>query len=270
MSDGFFLADLPAGVGVGDVVRLTGREAHHAAVVRRIRPGEVVTVADGQGQGVLGPVLRASAAEVAVEVAQTLVDPPPRPRITIVQALPKRDRADLAVDLMTELGVDSIIPWQASRSVVRWHGERGEKARSGWQMTAREAAKQSRRLTVPVVADLATTGEVADYLAASACPLVMHEVATTPIRELVLDRAVPVVCVIGPEGGIAPAELEAFVEAGARPYRMGSTVLRTSTAGAVAVTQLRLLADLADRLVEGHAVWPSSQTRPADDERDHD
>ncbi|MDR0990886.1 MAG: 16S rRNA (uracil(1498)-N(3))-methyltransferase [Propionibacteriaceae bacterium] len=242
MSDGFFLAPVEALAAAEETVTLTGAEAHHAAVVRRIRPGEIVTVADGIGHGVRGPVVQAERDQVVVTVAEKLTEPPSQPPITLVQALPKKDRADLAVDLMTEVGVDQIVPWQAARSIVRWTGERGDKALAKWRATAREAAKHSRRLTLPTVTPLATTAQVAELLREAANPIVMHETATAPISQAVVDPTAPVVCVIGPEGGIAPDELALFQSAGAATYLMGPTVLRTSTAGAVAITQLRLLA----------------------------
>ena len=110
MSDGFFLAELPEDIALGGLVEVTGREAHHMAVVRRIGLAEVVTLTDGRGRGVRGPVRSVEPAVVTVEVAETLADQPAIPPVTVVQALPKHDRADLAVDLMTELGVDRIVP----------------------------------------------------------------------------------------------------------------------------------------------------------------
>ncbi|MDR1513165.1 MAG: 16S rRNA (uracil(1498)-N(3))-methyltransferase [Propionibacteriaceae bacterium] len=244
MSDGFFLVGPLDAAVAGDVVEVAGPEARHLAVVRRIGPGEVVTLADGAGHGVRGPVLVAERDRASVEVRETLAAPEPRPRVTVVQALPKAGRGELAVDLMTEVGVDQIVPWSASRSIVKWSGERGEKALAKWRATAREAAKQSRRLTVPEVTELATTTQVLD-LVAGRTTVVMHETAPTPVSTLAADPAVPLVVVIGPEGGIAPDELARFEALGAKTYSMGDTVLRTSTAGAVAVTQLRLLASLS-------------------------
>jgi 16S rRNA (uracil1498-N3)-methyltransferase len=182
---------------------------------------------------------------VTVAVAAILTAEPPRPEITLVQALPKNERAQQAVDLMTELGVDRIVPWQAARSIVRWPGEREAKGRAKWQAWAGQAARQSRRLTVPQVAPLASAAEVAQLLAAAGQAIVMHESAVAPIAARPVDPAAPLVCVIGPEGGIAPDELALFEAAGARPWSMGPTVLRATVAGGVAVAQLRLLASQA-------------------------
>ncbi len=243
MSDGFFLADLNATVSVGEIVALRGPEGRHAAVVRRIRPGESVTVANGAGLGVRGVVRSGGSDGIDVQVTEVLRAPAPRPRFVCVQALPKNDRVEQAIDLLTEVGVDEIVPWQASRSIVRWTGDRGDKARTKWQTTAREASKQSRRLTVPTVSELASTADVARRIEQASAAYVLHETATVPLSGH-HPPLTDVLFVIGPEGGISPDELAEFEQAGGLPVRMGSTVLRTSTAGGIALVQLRLLAEL--------------------------
>jgi 16S rRNA (uracil1498-N3)-methyltransferase len=153
----------------------------------------------------------------------------------VVQALPKGDRAELAVELLTEVGVDEIVPWAASRSIVQWTGERGVKARAKWQRTAAEAAKQSRRTRVPHVAE--PVG-LADVTARTGTVLVLHEAATEPLSTTALPGTGEIVLVVGPEGGVSDEELAALTAAGARPVRLGEMVLRTSTAGAAAVAAL--------------------------------
>lgn len=246
MSDGFFIAPLTDQVAIGSLVTLDGPEGRHAAVVRRLGVGEQVTVTDGQGRGVRGPVVAVGKDGLDLEVAEVLTERPAAPRIVCVQALPKNDRAEQAIDLLTEVGVDEIVPWQASRSIVRWSGERGDKARAKWQTVAREASKQSRRLTVPVVRPVASTSEVAVLLAGAPAAYVLHEAGSVRISG-VRPPLSEVVVVIGPEGGIAPVELAAFEEAGAVSVLIADTVLRSVTAGAVAVAQLRLLADMVQR-----------------------
>ncbi len=243
MSDGFFVSPLGEQVAVGSVVTLDGPEGRHAAVVRRIGVGETVTVTDGRGRGVRGPVVAVRKDGLDLQVAELLTARPSTPRIVVVQALPKNERAEQAVDLLTEIGVDEIVPWQASRSIVRWVGERGDKSRAKWQAVAREAAKQSRRLTVPEVTPVASTAEVATRLAQAPAAYVLHEGATVRVTETRPPRT-ELVIVVGPEGGISPDELAAFSAAGAHQVLIADTVLRSVTAGAVAVAQLRLVADL--------------------------
>ena len=242
--NGLFLTDLPADPSVGDRVVLAGPEGRHAATVRRIGVGEHVLLSDGEGRGVRGPVVATGKDRIEVEVERVITAPEPEVRFTIIHALPKNDRAELAVDLITEAGVDEIVPWQASRSIPKWTGERGEKSRAKWQSVAREAAKQSRRLRVPVVTEALSTKDVAVRISAATAAYVMHEAATTPVLGLKVPFVGEVVIVIGPEGGISPDELAAFEEAGGIPVVMGDTVLRTSTAGVVALSQLKLLSEL--------------------------
>ncbi|WP_375426042.1 16S rRNA (uracil(1498)-N(3))-methyltransferase [uncultured Friedmanniella sp.] len=224
----------------GAPLTLGGDEGRHAAVVRRIGPGESVLVSDGRGRGVRATVLSADKTGLQLEVVETLAAPEPAVRVVAVQALAKGDRSELAVEMLTEVGVAEIWPWQASRSIVRWSAERGDKALARWRSTAREATKQSRRLRLPDVRPVLSTAELAAALAGLDLALVLHEDATTPLREVALPEAGTVALVVGPEGGISAEELERFDAAGAHPVTVSDGVLRTSTAGVVAVAGLLL------------------------------
>jgi len=247
VSDGFFVTDLPDDVSVGDEVRLTGAEAHHASVVRRLEVGESVTLTDGLGRGIVGHACEVSKSVVCVCVDSVLPLVTPQLWVTVAQALPKQDRAELAVDLMTEAGVDEILPWAGARSQVRWSGERGEKAAAKWVSAAREASKQARRLRFPVIDSYASLTDLAACAQGYDCVIVMHEKSTRPISQCPVPSAGKVLIVIGPEGGLTDEEVSTLEEAGGMTYLMGPTVLRTSTAGAISVTQVRLLCDLAGR-----------------------
>ena len=231
----FFWPDT-ADLHVGAHVRLDGPEGRHAALVRRLTPGERVDLCDGAGAVAECVVAVAHKERLDLTVQAVRSEPAPGPRVVVVQALPKGDRGETAVETMTEIGVDEIVPWAAGRSIVVWKGERGEKALGKWRTTAREAAKQSRRAWWPTVAPLATTAQVAKMLAGAAQAVVLHEDAETPLAGLEVAASGDVVLVIGPEGSITPQELAAFEAAGARAYKMGPTVLRTSTAGTAAAT----------------------------------
>jgi 16S rRNA (uracil1498-N3)-methyltransferase len=187
---------------------------------------------------VTGAVTSTGKRVFSVEVDAVDVTERPSPAFTVVQALPKGDRGELAVEVLTEVGVDVVVPWAASRSVAVWKGERAEKSRSRWQATAREAAKQSRRSWLPTVATLASTDAVRDLVAGADLAVVLHEDATVPLAGVAVPAAGRVVVVVGPEGGIAPEELAALESAGAVAVRLGEEVLRTSTAGVVAVAAL--------------------------------
>jgi 16S rRNA (uracil1498-N3)-methyltransferase len=220
---------------VGDLVVLDGAEGRHAAVVRRVQVGEAVTLVDGAGLRVDGQVTEVHRDRVDVAVQARGSDPAPEPRLVVVQALAKGDRGERAIEAMTEVGVDEIVPWAAERSIVKW---RDSKPLEKWRSTAREAAKQSRRSWFPVVADLADTPAVAQRLASAALAVVCHESAIAPLSAVVVPAGGDVVIVIGPEGSLTEDELATFAAAGASTYGLGPTVLRTSTAGVVAASVL--------------------------------
>ncbi|MCC9310896.1 16S rRNA (uracil(1498)-N(3))-methyltransferase [Kitasatospora sp. RB6PN24] len=219
----------------GAVVRLDGAEGRHAVAVKRLAVGEEVTLTDGLGLGACGTVTAVHGKDALdVTVAELRAEPEPSPRITVVQALPKGDRGELAVETMTEVGVDAVIPWSASRCITQWKGERGAKALAKWRATAREAGKQSRRLRFPEVREAMTTRQLVPLLNRAAFAAVLHEEGAEPLATAELPADGEIVLVVGPEGGVSPEELAAFAEAGAKPYRLGASVLRTSTAGVAA------------------------------------
>jgi 16S rRNA (uracil1498-N3)-methyltransferase len=230
MSAPVFVADDVA----GDRVVLTGPEGRHAATVRRVRVGEAVDVVDGLGTRASCTVAVVGRDTVELTVARRTTEPRPQPRVVLVQALAKGDRGELAVELATEVGVDEVVPWSAERSIVRWDGERGAKALARWRSTAREAGKQSRRATFPVVTESRSTREVAQLVRTAEAAYVLHESAADPLALQAFPAAGTVVLVVGPEGGVTEAEVAALVEAGAVTVRLGPSVLRTSTAGAAA------------------------------------
>lgn len=222
----------------GDTVTLDGSEGHHAAAVQRLRVGERLVLTDGRGCSGTGGVLSVGLDHLQVLLSDVTSEPAPQPWVTVVQALAKGDRGELAVSTLTEVGVDRVVPWAASRCVVRWDGARGEKALAKWRTTAREAAKQSRRSWFPEVTDLATTTDVTHRMRGADVAVVLHEQASEPLTALVLPGKDEVVVVVGPEGGIGPDELTEFTDAGAAAYRLGPTVMRTSTAGPAALAVL--------------------------------
>ena len=237
MSLPFFVAPLSPPPSPGEELALSGEEAHHA-VVRRVRVGERVALTDGEGTLAECTVTLASKKALTVQVCSVRSVPAEMPRLVVVQAVPKGDRGELAVEMLTEVGVDVLVPWTAARSVPVWRGERAAKALARWRSTAREAAKQSRRARFPRVEDPATTSQVADLLRDASVPVVLHESASGPLADLPVPGRGQIVIVVGPEGGITEEELAAFADAGAEPVRLGSSVLRTSTAGVAAAAVL--------------------------------
>lgn len=235
----FLVESLPT----GDSYTLHGPEGHHAASVQRLRVGEELLLADGRGglaAAVVGAVGRGT---LDVSITTRRYVDAPDPRLVVVQGIAKGDRGELAVQAMTEVGADEIVPWAAVRSVTQWRGDRGSRARDKWAATAREAAKQARRAWLPVVAGDAgrpgeSTNRVVERLSAASAAFVLHEEAAERLATADLPATGDLVLVVGPEGGITPEEVAAFRAAGARPVRLGTTVLRTSTAGVAALAVL--------------------------------
>lgn len=254
MSTPVFLAESTelCGAEPGGTVTLRGEEARHAVGVRRIRTGETVDLVDGAGRRVRGEVVAAAAAELSITATEVRDEPAPSVRLVLVQALAKGGRDEQAVEMATELGVDGVVPWQSRRCVSVWQGAKATKGRDRWQAVARSAAKQSRRAWLPGVEPLVTgralTDRVRTVVAAGGAVVVLHESATAAISTARLpDGEAPagtgapapeVLVVVGPEGGLTDEEVGELAHAGADVALLGPHVLRTSTAGPVAVATL--------------------------------
>ncbi|MFE7744784.1 16S rRNA (uracil(1498)-N(3))-methyltransferase [Nocardia sp. NPDC057455] len=237
----FYLDEVPE---PGAVAVLDGPEGRHAATVRRIRVGESITLSDGRGVLAESEVVAAQRDRLELAVRHRVLAVPPTPPVTVVQALPKSDRSELAVELMTEAGADTVIPWQAARCVANWEGK-AAKGVDKWRAAARSAARQSRRAYIPEVTDLHRTKELLELVgkakANGAIVAALHESGTTRFTRLPFADATEIFLVVGPEGGLDDAELTALTEAGADVTLLGPTVLRTSTAAAVALGALGAL-----------------------------
>lgn len=202
--------------------------------MRRLAPGERADVTDGRGVLAQCVVTAASPGVLELAVITRRAEPPPDPRVVVVQAIAKGDRGELAVEIMTEVGVDVVVPWSAERCVARWRGERAGKGLERWRVTAREAAKQSRRARFPEIAGPAATPAVAGLVAAASLAVLLDPDAAATLGSVPFPASGDIVLIVGPEGGVSPAESSALAQAGATGARLGPAVLRTSSAGAVA------------------------------------
>lgn len=238
----FWVDEVPA---VGADIVLRGAEGRHAVTVTRLSVGENLAVGDGRGSIAVCEVVSITAKDTLVARAHEyrFVDRP-RPTVTLVQALPKAERSELAVDLATEAGADAIVPWQAARCVARWTGK-ADKGVAKWRAAASAAAKQSRRPWIPEIADLAGTTEVrtrcAEVSATGGVVAVLHEHGAVSLRTLPLADATAIVLVVGPEGGLDDSEIADLTALGAHSVVLGPEVLRTSAAGAVALGAIGVL-----------------------------
>ena len=221
-----------------DEVILDGAEGRHAATVRRLGIGAALRISDGNGAAIDGRVVEVVGQSLRIAVQRRLDAPVPEPEFVVIQALPKRDRGELAVTLMTEVGVDLVVPWEASRCITRWREVRGARSLERWRSAAREASKQSRRLRMTQVTELATTRDVCAILAGAELGIVLHERAEHGFSTLALPRRGRIALVVGPEGGLTDGELQALRAAGGRLVRLGEAIMRTSTAGAASIAAL--------------------------------
>ena len=228
-------ADQLAAATQGSLIVLDGPEGRHGATVRRIGVGERIVLTDGIGHRVAAVVESAGAGTLSLRLEAIAYEPQPNSRFVLIQALAKGDRDEQAIEAATELGVDEVVPWQAARSIVVWRGERAARSLRKWESVVLAATKQSRRTRVPVVSEPADQAAVIRRIAGASLALVMHEEATLALAGIELPASGEVVLIVGPEGGVAPEELTAFVAAGAVAVRLGSNVLRSSSAGPAAL-----------------------------------
>ncbi|MFC5370249.1 16S rRNA (uracil(1498)-N(3))-methyltransferase [Arcanobacterium bovis] len=256
---------------VGDVVVLSGDEARHAATVRRTRCAERIDIVDGRGLRVTVEVDDVAKNQLSGTALEVKNEKAPDVRIILVQALAKGGRDEQAVETSTEFGVDEVVPWESQRAIVTWSQPgKASKGTAKWQLTADAAAKQSRRSYVPVVHDVVKSRELAakigQWVANDCWVLVCHEEARDSLvqhlRTLVFCQGegsasddspeisatmaslpAQIVVIVGPEGGIAPEEIELFTGAGAQPVLLGEHVLRSATAGSWAIAVLRAFTD---------------------------
>jgi 16S rRNA (uracil1498-N3)-methyltransferase len=255
----FYVDALP---DTGALAVVGGGEGFHAATVRRIRPGEQLVLGDGAGGLARCVVEHAGRDGLRARVLGRWSVAPGRPPVTVVQALPKSERSELAIEMATEAGADAFVAWQAARCVASWDGARVDKGLRRWRAVARSAARQSRRAHIPpvdgVLSTAALTQRIRDEVAAGAVVLALHESATDRLADVFADVTVAhansLWLVVGPEGGIAPDEIATLTNAGAVPVRLGPTVLRTSTAAAVALGALGVLTSRWDAIGEERSV----------------
>ena len=228
----FFVEDLPT--HVGQIYEFDNDDARHAIRVLRMAAGEKFMLADGTGAWSQVKAFAVKKKSIEVEVVATGYQDRLPTTITVVQALTKSDRAKEVIELLTEAGVDRIVPWAASRSIG--------KASDKFSITAREASKQSRRLRIPEVTDIATTEQICDAIQLSDLAIVFHENTEAKLSDCVSSHNVAhLLIIIGPEGGITTNELDQFTAAGAKVAVMGRPVLRSAHAGIAAVAAVSAL-----------------------------
>jgi 16S rRNA (uracil1498-N3)-methyltransferase len=228
----FFVDDLPT--TVGGFYEFANDDANHAIRVLRMHEGAEFMLSDGKGSWSQVVATEVKKKSMQVRVMDSSFQDPLATTITVVQAIPKGDRAKEAIELLTEAGVDRIVPWLSTRSI----GKGSEK----FAVTAREASKQSRRFRIPEVTEMATTAQICEAIKVSDLAIAFHESATTKLSDQVSSHNVEhLLIIIGPEGGLTDEEISAFTQAGAKVALMGRPILRSAHAGIAAVSAVSAL-----------------------------
>jgi len=235
-------------LNVSDTYVLRGAEGRHARTVQRLRTGERLDIVDGAGLRLHCEVapLAASATkdELPVTVLAREAEPKPNPTITLVQGLAKGDASELAITQAVEVGVDAIVPWQSARSVVVWRSDRAAKSLGKWEAAVSRAVKQSRRAYLPPVGPAVDTPQLAALVReaeqAGGIVLVLDGDADVSLAQAPLPADGSVMVIVGPEGGISADEIGRLTAAGATLVTAGRHIMRSSTAGAVAIGALSL------------------------------
>lgn len=239
MVEPLFISPIPSDTKTGSRIRIAGAEAKHAMAVRRLQVGEPISVSDGQGNKARGKVSQLSKEFLELDVHSVESIERPKPQLVLVQALAKGDRDEMAVQACTELGIQTVIPWQSERSVSIWKPEKQDKHRLRWQTIATEAAKQSLRPFIPEVEQVLGTLELVERLKKFELTLVLDPTSSTLLTGVAIPGHQSIAIVVGPEGGISPDELGQFRSAGFSLVGLGSGILRTSTAGVAVVSYLQ-------------------------------
>lgn len=236
-----FLADFSSTPAIGDIVDLGGAEGKHAAIVRRMRAGENIQLTNGNGLRIRGKVADVQKNGLTVRVHQIENEKIPEIKITLIQALAKGDRDELAIQAATELGISSVIPWEAERSVTRWNGEKKLKGVARWQQIVVEAAKQSLQVRFPVVDSPADSKSIVNKIGDFDLVLVLDPTSSRGISSISIPEKGNLAIVVGPEGGISETELASLLSAGAIGVKIGEAILRTSTAGVAAISAIKTI-----------------------------
>lgn len=231
---------------VVDGVAVLGDEFYrHAVTVLRLGPGATVELADGTGRRCRGAITAVTDGTVTVQVTEETVTDGTAdgPRITLYQGLAKPDKLELVLQKATELGVHRIVIFPAERSVTRLDRERGAERVKRWQKIVLEASRQCGRSAVP---EVALAGSLAAALAEAVDDvrlLLWEDEAETSLRTILAPLPPPdtAAFIVGPEGGLSPAEAAAARQAGFASVTLGTRILRTETASLALLAILQYL-----------------------------
>ena len=235
----------PSQIGEKEIV-ITGPDVNHIRNVLRMRAGEELLAADGQGSEYRCILRELQDSEIRAEICRKLSGSAELPsRITLFQGLPKSDKMDLIIQKCVELGVFRIVPVTTKRTVVKLDAKKEESRRKRWMAVSESAAKQSGRGIIPEISGVQSFREAVEEAGELDVCLIPYEKAENMARTREILSGIPagasIGVFIGPEGGFEEEEVREAMEAGARPITLGRRILRTETAGMAVLAMLGYL-----------------------------
>lgn len=225
---------------------ITGPDVNHIRNVLRMRAGEELLAADGQGSEYRCILRELQDSEIRAEICRRLGSSAELPsRITLFQGLPKSDKMDLIIQKCVELGVFRVVPMTTKRTVVKLDAKKEESRRKRWTAVSESAAKQSGRGIIPEISGVKSFREAVEEAGELDVCLIPYEKAENMARTREILSGIPagasIGVFIGPEGGFEEEEVREAMEAGARPITLGRRILRTETAGMAVLAMLGYL-----------------------------
>lgn len=235
----------PSQIGEKEIV-ITGPDVNHIRNVLRMRAGEELLAADGQGSEYRCILRELQDSEIRAEICRKLSGSAELPsRITLFQGLPKSDKMDLIIQKCVELGVFRIVPVTTKRTVVKLDAKKEESRRKRWTAVSESAAKQSGRGIIPEISGVQSFREAVEEAGELDVCLIPYEKAENMARTREILSGIPagasIGVFIGPEGGFEEEEVREAMEAGARSITLGRRILRTETAGMAVLAMLGYL-----------------------------
>lgn len=217
-------------------VSLPTEEAKHAVSSLRISAGEKIAITNGQGLVYFAEVELSNKSELRFRVFDRKSHSPAKYRLSLIQALAKNDRDELALQTSAELGVSRVFPWQSERSVVRWSQDKAERNLNRWRQIAIESLKQSQQAFLTEIPTLFTW----DY-ELSGTTLVLDPAGDQSLLDVKFEPNSEINLFVGPEGGFSQFELDKFAQLGFQRVKLGEAVLRSSNAGPAAISAIKTL-----------------------------
>ena len=226
--------------GTPEEARVEGERLHYLSRVLRLKAGDALEVFDGEGRAFPASIAQLDEGAALLRLSSPRAVERGTP-VFLLQGLPKGDKLELILQKATELGASGFFPVETERAVVKLAPARAQERRTRWQRIVEEASRQCGRADVPTVEPVRPLLAALDALPPLTRVLVLDEEERARRLGAAFTPGTPTALVIGPEGGLARAEVEALVARGALPVSLGPLVLRTETASLAALAVLRHL-----------------------------